>query len=533
MTKKIEYFIDKVVKSKIMPLMLFFFIVSIGFLLRSKPYLQGNFNYFLDQSRDLLLTKQIVVDHRITLIGARAGIAGVFHGPLWLYMIAPFFYLAKGNPFYTLVPLFLIINLLPILLAYFAGTKLYDKSTGFIWSFCIAISSTLIEPSFITSNAQVMPILFLSYLALMLLYMRGKEISFVFVLLLIGLAFQFESAFAIFLIPLTIFGVLLFKKIPPLKSLLLGSLLMILSVSNFIIFELRHKFLMTHSAYKLFDGSIKPFSDYKQLANIGFRVYDRILGLINYFFTPLFQHNTIINLLVLFVLLSAIFLLLKKIKSNGIIEKKDKEYIFILSIPFLYYLLYILYPFPLWGQYTLALSVSASLLLGLSIKRIHDKLNNKIFLCLLMLILALPSLSWIYVNYFGRLANKQEFKNYKEQMAVANYIFKDNPDKNKVGYFVYDSGSLTYNMDYLMWYLGKKYDKEAVNEKLPITYLILNSPPKWNSSDRNYWIENVIKTNGHVLTRKRFSNEMIVEKRAIPKNEPPPDANYFQNRIFR
>lgn len=522
-------FLDK----RWIPLFLFTLIMIIGLLLRSKPYFSGNFNYFLDQSRDLLLTKQIVVDHNITLIGARAGIGGVFHGPVWLYMIAPFFWLAKGDPFYTLIPLFTIINLLPILIAYLAGSKLYDKTTGLIWSLLIAISSTLIDPSFITSNAQVMPIVFLLYLSQIILYFRGKEIALAYAMFFVGLGFQFESAFAVFLIPLTIWGLIVYRKLPKLKTLLMGIILFMLSVANFIIFEIRHKFLMSNSVLKLFDGSIEHFSDYKHLAKIEYRIYDRLLGLKNYFFTTLFQDNLFVNLIVVIILLSAIVILTIKIKNKKQLDNQIKEYLFIFSIPILYYSLYVLYPYPLWGQYTLSLPISASLLLAFSIKIIYSHLHNKLLLGLCMLLIASPALLWTYNNYFGSQANTPTFRSYKEQKDVAEYIFKDNLSKNKIGYFVYDSGSLTYNMDYLMWYFGNKYNVEVVNEKLPITYLILNTPPKWNPGADKYWIENVINTNGDVLSRNKFVNGMTVEKRAITGAESPVDANYFQNLIFR
>jgi len=68
--------------------------------------LNGDFYYLLDQSRDMLLAQSIVIDHKLTLIGARTGLGGLFHGALWIYMITPFFMLAKGNPFLRL-PLFL------------------------------------------------------------------------------------------------------------------------------------------------------------------------------------------------------------------------------------------------------------------------------------------------------------------------------------------------------------------------------------------------------------------------------------------
>ena len=79
MKKIINYLTNKGVFFQLFFLVL---IVLVAFLLRSKLYLLGDFNYNLDQSRDLLLVKNVVEKHKLILIGGRSGFGGIFHGPL-------------------------------------------------------------------------------------------------------------------------------------------------------------------------------------------------------------------------------------------------------------------------------------------------------------------------------------------------------------------------------------------------------------------------------------------------------------------
>src|SRR5947209_19258637 len=104
---------------------LFTLLLLFAFLLRSKMLLNGDFYYLLDQSRDMLLAQNIVIGHKLTLIGARTGLGGLFHGALWIYMIVPFFIIAKGNPFLTLMPLFEIVNIVIIMFVCFVGNQIY------------------------------------------------------------------------------------------------------------------------------------------------------------------------------------------------------------------------------------------------------------------------------------------------------------------------------------------------------------------------------------------------------------------------
>lgn len=496
---------------------LFILILILGLLLRSREYFRGDFNYFLDQSRDLLLVRQIVESKHLALIGARSGLQGIFHGPLWLYFLVPFYLLAKGDPFWTLVPVFTLFNILLILAAFILGKKLFNNQIGLIFSLLIAISNPIIQSSFTITNAQMIMILFLFYLFFCLKYIRGDKKSVILLFFLTGLAFQFESAFAIFLIPLIIFTFIYFKKIPSLKYVLIGSALFFLTISNFLLFEARHQLLMTHSALRLFTGQIGVMRGYEQYSSLLFRVKDRLNLFINFFFFPLNNTNIIFKILTLGIVFYAAFL-----------SKKKKELVFLLIIPLFYFVVFIFYPYPLWDQYLFGMMILSCFILALCL----SKINKNITKVYLFLILIFPLLTLIN-QYFLRNKTNDRLGSYQSQKQVAEWVVKNNIDP-KVNYFVYDSGLLTYNMDYLVPFIAKTNNKTAVSEKKDIIFLILYSPPKWNMGAQDYWIKNTIKTEGKVLETKRFKDtDIIVKKIKTEKNEPPPDQNYFQNLIFR
>jgi len=513
---------------------LFIVLLLFGFLLRSKMLLNGDFYYLLDQSRDMLLAQSIVIDHKLTLIGARTGLGGLFHGALWIYMITPFFMLAKGNPFFTLTPLFELVNLGIIAVGFFVGKQLYGKWMGLLFGLLLTISSTLVETVPFTSNAQVLPSIVLLYLYSIIKFMRGEEKYFIFALLFIGLGFQFESAFAILLVPLTLLAILLRKKLPTLKNTLWGIGAFFLAVSTFILFDLRHQFLMTSSAFKLFTNHVKPLPGYEQYADIGFRVQDRIMNLWGSLFTPLFAKDSLTSWLLVAVIALGVFFLFKNIVHAKKIKKQEREYLFILLAPVVVYGIYIFYPLPLWPHYLLPISALAVFVLSLSIQVIWTKPALKLLVGIFLVLAILPALLSVknsYVNAPQYVATSDG--SYSNQLEVATWVLRDTKNQ-EYGYFVYTTGILTYNMDYLLSWLSKKDNLILPsNQKHPTTYLIMY-PHSANDKDAYiYWKNHVVRTTGKVVLTKTFDSGIIVEKLQIPANEQPADPNYYQNLIFR
>lgn len=508
------------------------FILILAFLLRSYFFLHHDFYFLVDQARDLLLVKDIVVDHHITLIGARAGLGGVFHGPLWLYMLIPTFLFSHGDPFWTLVPVFLFIGLLTVVLAFIIGSKLYSKQVGLLMALALAVTPTLATSAMSITNAYVMPLIFLLFLCAAIIFIRGKDKALVFCLLFIGLGIHFESAFAVFLLPLTVIAFLLRRKSVEKKYLFYSLVTFLVSVSNFFVFELRHRFIMSQSLQQLFAGKVEPLKGYEQYADIGFRISVRMNELRESYVLFLMQNNTLSKLFIYGVLLAVAVIV-----STNLIKKKkvpqfDKEYIFIFLIPLLYYVIYIFYPMPLWPHYILPITISSALLLAISVDRLPKNIWRSVVITALVSMLVVPAVSSLK-NTYGIVYQPQNDGSYLSQLTAANYIYTD-AGKKEFGYFVYHPATFSYNMDYLLWWLGKtKYNITPSNQKHALTYLILYTAPVGDKGAYDFWKKNVVRTTGRVVSTKTVQGGVTIEKLMLDPKEQSADPNYYQNLLFR
>ncbi len=507
-------------------------IILLAFFLRSYMYLHGDFNFFLDQARDMSLVKEIVVNHDIPLIGARSGLGGIFHGPLWLYMVSIPFFLSGGDPYWTLVPLFLLISMGIVIAGYLVGRRLYDAFTGLLIAFFLAVNPSLLQANAVTTNAQVMPLIFLVYIFSIILFLRGKANYFILAVIAIGIGIHFESAFSIFLIPLTLIILLYQKKFPSLKILFISIGGFLLSVSTFIIFELRHQFLMTNAAMRLLHGEVKPLKGYEQFSDIVFRMQDRFQHLIQYFFYILFEKNQVAQIMIVVVLVFALTRILTKYKKTTKKDIHKSEYLFFLVLPLLYFGIYIFYPMPLWDHYLLPLVISSIFLFVLSIRMLVGGMYGKLLIGILLIIISLPVVGFLQQKYFTGVYQPTIDGSYLNQKKVVEKIFSDSQGK-PFGYFQYSTGVLTYNMDYLIWWENKKYHIALTNKKMPTTYLILFPAPVGDESAHEFWKKNVIRTKGEVMERWKMDGGIIIEKLKIPQGEDEADPNYYQNLLFR
>lgn len=506
-------------------------ILLIALLLRSEMFIHQDFYYLIDQARDLVLVKDIVVNQNITLIGARSGVGGIFHGPLWLYMLVPTFILSGGHPFYTLVPVFLIIGIATVAAGYFVGTKLYNKTVGLVTAAFLAITPLLIDATVSMTNAQVMPLIFILYLYAVITFLRGSDRHFILCALLIGLGIHFEAAFAIYLIPLTLVVVALRKKLPRLKYVLFAIGTFILTVSTYVLFEIRNGFLMTNTIIQLFQNKREPLKGYEQFSDIGFRVQDRLLHLKESFFLFLTNQDPLSVLIVSSILIAGMYVVIRQIIKTKKFDAHTKEYFFMLLIPIGYYLLFILYPYPLWEHYILPLTVSSVFLFALSLNFFINKKESYFMVGIVLVLLLYPALNIIKNTNFTTPSYAQS-GTFKTQRAVSDFVFQDAAGK-PFGYFVYYPGILTYSMDYLMWWSGKKYKNTPSDQKQHTTYLIMYPPVASDNSAHAFWKKNVVRTSGEVVKRQEFPSGIVVEKLKIESSEGPADSNYYQNLIFR
>ncbi len=505
----------------------------IGFFLRSQMFLQGNLLFLPDQGRDMQLVRDIVINHNLTLIGGHTGFGGLFHGPLWFYLLSPFFLITNGNPFWTLVSVYLLVSLSLIVGGYIVVNKLYGSKAGLLFSGFIAFSEVFRTTIQYTSNSQVMSLVFLGYLYFAVNYFRGKKHFFPFVMLSIGIGMHFESAFAVFLIPITFLSMVITRRLPTVKLGIMGIGFFLLSVSSFIIFDLRHQFLMTNALLRLLRGKYASPPDQQQYSDITYRISDRADWFLHSFGNILADYSVILERL-LFVIVFAFFAMVGvKVWKKITLERDEQEALFVFAMIVAVFSLYVLYPGKLYGHYVESVSIAAILVVVLMLinflRNRIGKILVAIFLCLNMLV-AFQTLFQIYnkpqivTTNAGILAN---------QIETVDWVYEDSQGK-PFGYFIYDPPIVTYGMDYLFWWRGNtKYHMSPQSEKINPTYLILFQAPQGDLHAHDFWIKNTLRTKGRVIIEKKFPSGLKVLKLEIKTGEDPVDPNYYTNLIFR
>jgi 4-amino-4-deoxy-L-arabinose transferase-like glycosyltransferase len=162
--------------------------------------------FYYDQGRDALVIWDLWHKGKPFLIGPITGLTGIFLGPFYYYLIAPFYLIGGGNPMYPAIFLS-FLSVCALLVIYYLGWQMQSRVTGLIAATIGGFSYYMMIAGRWLSNPT--PILFTSTLLLLCLWkiIIGKDKRSVknywpFVALILGFSMQFESASAIFYIPM-------------------------------------------------------------------------------------------------------------------------------------------------------------------------------------------------------------------------------------------------------------------------------------------------------------------------------------------
>jgi len=504
-----------------------FLIVILCILLGGKMIFNGDFFYLSDQGRDMLLTKNIVVDHKITLIGAHSGIDGFFHGPFWLYLLTIPFLIGGGNPF-VFELFYVFLTCITIVLTYFLISNLYDKKMSLLTAFFIATSPFIWSPLPNTIGVNLMPLDFLLIIFFLIKYLRGRKNLFPFFVFFTGFTFQIEAALALVATPILIIYSLLVKKIT-LKPLILGIIAFILSVSTFIIFDLKHQFLMSKALLAIFKFHKHGAKDTSYLTFIP-RLLNHAVIYKDVLLSFLFEQNVFLIILATIMFLYFIYLTFRK----NLNYKFKKEYTFYFFLPLAIFIIYQLYPYKLYQPYVYGLVIPSCLFFAsVAYQLLKDKIGRNLVFCFILVELIFISL-FLISTYSKPYTTRNNSGSYLNQKNVINWIYKDSKGKN-FSYFVYTPEIYTYGADYLFWYYSNLNHSKAPdnNKKQYLTYLIMYPPLSGDNNAHAFWKKHVIHTNSGPVKKIIFDGNITLEKLHISTSEEPVDPNYYQNLIFR
>lgn len=519
----------------------------LAFLLGSRMLLAGDFLYLSDQGRDMLLVKDIALNHNLTLLGTHSGLGGFFHGPLWLYMLVPVFFLGQGNPIFFAI-FYVMLALIVVIAGFLVGKLLYNTRFGLLVAFFLAINTRIFGYINSTQGVNVLPLVYLGILYGCITFIRGKKSGFVIAIFFIGLALQFETASSLLLIaliPVWYFLCIVLKHLfskgniivtttsdfreywkDHIKIILLSSIVFCISIATFILFDIRHQFLMSKSFFQYL-GVGERATGYLEFSQ---RLLQHLQSFFGIYTSLLFDQQNLFLLLLFIVILAASWIVLSKRKDTFL---QKREFLFYIFFPILLFMLFLFYPYPIYPEYVIGLTIPAIFLFVLAIQINLQTQIGKIFIFLFFLI-TFFSIGNTLTQLYGRpYIPNQTSGSYKNQLHIVDWIFQDAQGK-KIGYFVYTPETFTYGLDYLFWWRGTKQHKHIpTSQKVEQTYLLLSPPLQNDVHAHQFWKDNVIHVQGKIQKQKNFPGGVIVEKYKPIKNETPEEAHYHQNLIFR
>lgn len=220
-----------------------FFILA--FLLRFFTIPQNLF-FGPEQGRDSLVVRDIVYNHKLTLIGAKTDIDGIFHGPFFYYLRAIPHFLSGGDPVAESFFIIFLISL-SVFLFYLVGKTLFSDRVGIIASFLFTFSPQAVQYARWLSNPPLsMPLVLL--FILFLYQLKLGKVNWIYpVFIVAGLLIHLQILHTYFVIPIIIIVLLGTRKKIGIERIILGLMIFTFTLSNFIIFDLRHNFLISNN----------------------------------------------------------------------------------------------------------------------------------------------------------------------------------------------------------------------------------------------------------------------------------------------
>lgn len=440
------------------------FLSILGLFLRVVFIWKFSTPFTYDQGRDLLDIRAMILFNKITLIGPTTSLHGVFSGPFWYWLSAPFYLLTNGHPLSTEIFLLFLSFVMPLVVFLI----LKDKILGFISSIVYIFSYNFFGHSLTALNTN--PMIFLTPLILICLakfYFEKKRKYFGLALFLIGSSFHFEIILGILFLPIVAISYFLFNKTKKATKDFFSLIFLLLPLVPQILFDLRHDFIQVKAVLTLFLGGGSSLT--KGEGNLYFRFFDRLR-----IYKESLANASLNQILLMVFVILIVWLIVNKYRSS---KSKNDEYFYFLSLILISLVVtffgFVLYPYALWPWYLSSVnSLFISLIaVGLSFFFTRSKISSFVGMGILVVFLLINMskyLLWPLIQ-----AKTEDPANLRNRITVVDLIYNDGQGSGmKIYNFapnVYD-----YPYQYLIWWRAKeKYGY------LPEGYAYLDNQPDY------------------------------------------------------
>jgi 4-amino-4-deoxy-L-arabinose transferase-like glycosyltransferase len=443
-----------------------FSILLFGFLLRIYR-INSLLGFYYDQGRDALVIWDLITKGKTFLIGPTTGLAGIFRGPYYYYLISPFYFLGNGNPVWPSIFLS-FTTVLAGLIGYYLGSKFQNKATGIIFAILSSFSFYIVTASRWLSNPT--PMLLLSVVLIWSMYMvtQGKKWAWPMIFFVSGLSlFNFGSSGELFYFPaIIIFLIWQWKNRPNLKQLALSIILFTLTFVPLVVFDLKHEHILLNNILKTF-GQEKSFV----FPNSAFFI-ERTKIYYEIFSKELFHQRGLMELMMLSVVGASFLFFLPTISKNS----KTRILLLLIASPIVGLYFYQgnygnLYEYYLTGYYLIYLLLVA-VVLGLLWKYRLGKVFVVLFIGLFLVNNYEPLKFTLTLNTDSKGAIY-----FANQKQAIDWIYKD-ANENKFNVDVYVPPVIPYTYDYLFtWYGNRNYGYEPDKNEQHLLYTLYEDDP--------------------------------------------------------
>ena len=272
--------------------------------------------YTYDQARDFLSGVRIVVDHNPVFIGPTTGVDGLFHGAWWYYFTGLSYLLFGSEPIRYYVAI-LLVHLIGVIFFYASTRRLFGVIIAMWGALHIATIDYFVSYRIFAGNNIFAAPFFMLFCLILMRFPNMQKKSIPLSLFLFGLAVgfvaEFELAFGIFLLPLTLlFLVVAIVKRYIVKSSTVYFLFgLLIPFTPRLLFELKNNFLQTRILLSFFSKP-KLFTPRTYPEVLDERIHNFI-----YFFKDSFGTDRAALLAAVFISLIAIILLFRLFKRRS------------------------------------------------------------------------------------------------------------------------------------------------------------------------------------------------------------------------
>lgn len=495
----------KYVKQYGVYLLLSLFLI-LGLIIRSEGIFNNHVLFLFDNARDYLYVKNIVVDHRIYLIGpSSGGLEGYFHGVLWYYLLTIPFILGYGNPLSGNI--FMIVgSLASVVAAFFLMRKISNTYAALLASLFFAVIFFSVATARFIWNPY--PIVWLMPFYFYFVYQFfSKKIGFIWLALLSGLFLHFEAVYGVpMLFPFFVLvGIEMYRK--QLKQLLLGLLLFVLPMLPSLVFDLRHHFLIIGSIVKTFLTGGGTVTHDSHAVPVMTRIVLRTQDLFTYTIGSL-TTNTIISII---LAIAAIFSIKQQKRSFLLFSA------FVLITP---YIIFLFMKYSVWSYYWIGETPYFVLLISLLV----GTLPKKVLPIVAMVIV------FVFSGYFADLQlHKNGYANEGSQtlsteLRVVDSIYND-AGGQPFSFYQLTPPVYDYVYRYVYWWRGyTTYHYYPQQQKQHLAYLVIDPSP--DDPNGIFFMTHSLNMQTKPIKQWSFAGVKIDKFITLP-NEPQVDVSIF------